>query len=157
MSKVLRSVHLTNYYHDISGGVKSNYDNLLLAANEYGRYVSLIVPGEENRVKRIGDYGKIYFVKAQRAPFFDRRYRLMLPFHYLKDGSPIREILLEEKPQMIEIYDNYSLTLMAGMIRKDYFKKLGRPMLVYFTGERFDTIFNSFVLNGRLGTWFSRR
>jgi len=154
---VLRSVHLTNYYHDISGGVKSNYDNLLLAANEYGRYVSLIVPGEENRVKRIGDYGKIYFVKAQRAPFFDRRYRLMLPFHYLKDGSPIREILLEEKPQMIEIYDNYSLTLMAGMIRKGYFKKLGRPMLVYFTGERFDTIFNSFVLNGRLGTWFSRR
>lgn len=155
--KVRKSVHITNYYHENSGGVKSNYDNLLQEANKYGRYISLIVPGEDSRVERVGDYGKIYFVQAKPAPFFDRRYRLMLPFHYLQNGSPIREILLKERPDMIEIYDNYALTLLAGVIRKGYFKKLGRPMLVYFTGERFDTIFSSFVCGGKLGKWFSRR
>ncbi|MDW8303234.1 MAG: glycosyltransferase [Acidobacteriota bacterium] len=155
--KVMRSVHITNYYHEASGGVKSNYDSLLLEANKHRRYVSLIVPGAENKVEKVGSYGKIYYVSAKPAPFFDRRYRLMLPFHYLRNGSPIREILLAEKPEMIEIYDNYALTLLAGVIRKGYFKKLGRPMLVYFTGERFDTIFSSFVCGGKLGKWFSRR
>ncbi|MFN3330606.1 MAG: glycosyltransferase, partial [Pyrinomonadaceae bacterium] len=153
----IKSVHITNYYHPSSGGVKSNYDALVQAADLYKRHVCLIVPGEADKVEKIGEYGKIYFVKAKHAPFFDRRYRLMTPLHYLQTGAPIRQILLQEMPDMIEIYDNYALTLLAGVIRKGYFKALGRPLLVYFTGERFDTIFKSFVSNGRLGHWFCRR
>ncbi len=157
MGEGVKSVHITNYYHPSSGGVKSNYDSLLQAADSYKRHVCLIVPGETDKVERVGKYGKIYFVKAKHAPFFDRRYRLMTPFHYLQTGTPIREILLQEMPDMIEIYDNYALTLLAGIIRKGYFKALGRPMLVYFTGERFDTIFKSFVSDGKLAHWFCRR
>lgn len=153
----IRSVHITNYYHESSGGVKSNYDRLLKAANRHERYVSLIVPGEEDRLEKVGDFGKIYYVAAKPAPFFDRRYRLMMPWHFLNHGTPIRKILLAERPQMIEIYDNYALTYLAGMTRMGLFARLGRPMFVYFTGERFDTIFKSFVANGRFGTWFSRR
>jgi len=153
----MRSVHITNYYHSQSGGVKSNYDALLQAADTYERQICLIVPGEDNKVEKIGKFGKIYFVKANNAPFFDRRYRLMNPIHYMQKSAPIRQILLQEMPDMIEIYDNYALTLLAGMIRKGYFKALGRPMLVYFTGERFDTIFRSFVSSGKLGHWFCRR
>ncbi|MFH4189286.1 hypothetical protein WAJ24_23230, partial [Acinetobacter baumannii] len=75
----------------------------------------------------------------------------MLPHQYLFHGSAIREALLTEKPDAIEIYDNYALTFLAGMTRKGYFRRLGRPMLLYFTGERFDTIFSSFVISGRVG------
>ena len=153
----IRSVHITNYYHEFSGGVKSNYDRLLKAANRHERYVSLIVPGEEDGLETVGDFGKIYYVAAKPAPCFDRRYRLMMPWHFLNHGTPIRKILLAERPQMIEIYDNYALTYLAGMTRMGHFERLGRPMFVYFTGERFDTIFKSFVANGRFGTWFSRR
>lgn len=154
--KIFRSVHITNYYHPHSGGVKANYDKLLQAANRHRRYVSLIVPAESDLIECVGEFGKIYHVAAKRAPLFDRRYRLMLPFHYLFHETPIRNILLDEMPEMIEIYDNYSLTFLAGMTRTGYFRKLGRPMFVYFTGERFDTIFQSFVFGGKLARWISR-
>ena len=156
-SEPIRSVHLTNYYHPASGGVKANYDRLLLAANRRRRHVSLIVPGEESRVEKFGEFGKIYFVAAPSSPFVDRRYRLMMPWHYMLTDSPIRRILLDEKPRIVEVYDNYSLTFLAGMTRMGWFHKLDRPMFVYFTGERFDTIFKTFVAGGAFGNWFSRR
>lgn len=157
LTTVQRSVHITNYYHEHSGGVKASYDKLLAAADRKGRNITLIVPGRTDRIERIGRFGKIYFVASEPSPFFDRRYRLMLPWQFLRPGTPIRRILLDERPEMIEIYDNYALTFLAGMTRMGYFKKLGNPMFVYFTGERFDTIFKSFVIGGRIGKWFSRR
>ena len=155
--RVIRSVHITNYYHSDSGGVKASYDKLLRAADRYRRHISLIVPGENSHVQSVGEFGTIYFVKAKRAPVFDRRYRVIMPTQYLFHGSAVRDILLEEKPDLIEVYDNYALIFLAGMTRMGYFKDLGRPMFVYFTGERFDTIFKTFVVGGRLGGWFSRR
>ena len=145
------SVHITNYYHDSSGGVKSNYDKLLHAAERHKRKISLIVPGEKAGLEQVNEYGRIYFVAAPHAPFIDRRYRVILPYHYLFTGSAVRRILLDENPDFIEVYDNYALTFLAGMTRMGYFRKLGRPMFVYFTGERFDTIFKTFVVGGRVG------
>jgi glycosyltransferase involved in cell wall biosynthesis len=72
-------------------------------------------------------------------------------------GSAVRNILLAEKPDIIEIYDNSVLPYIAGMTRMGWFLGLGRPMFVYFTGERFDTIFRTFVIGGRIGSWFTRR
>ena len=153
----LKSVHLTNYYHAESGGVKTNYDRLLVEANRLGRFATLIVPGETERTEDVGEFGRIRYIAARRSPIFDTRYRLMLPFEYVPSGSAIRRVLLEEKPDIIEIYDNYSLTLLAGLIRRGSFREIGRPMLVYFTGERFDTIFRSFVSDGPFGRWFPKR
>ncbi|MEZ5306222.1 MAG: glycosyltransferase [Pyrinomonadaceae bacterium] len=150
------TVHITNYYHENSGGVRTNYDRLIAAANRLKRNVVLIVPGETNELERVGEFGKIYRVAAKKSPVFDKRYRLMLPFHYLPGESPIRKILIDEMPDIIEIYDNYSLTLLAGVIRKGKLKQLNRPMLVYFTGERFDTIFKSYVSKGKIGDLFPR-
>src|SRR6478752_1815993 len=96
-----RSVHITNYYHQSSGGVKANYDKLLRAADRHRRYISLIVPGEKSEIKTVGDFGKIYFVKANPAPFFDKRYRVMMPNQYLFKGSAVRNILLKERPDFI--------------------------------------------------------
>ena len=156
-SRQLTSVHITNYYHEDSGGVKANYDKLLRAADKYRRRISLIVPGEAAREEPVGKFGKIYFVAANRAPFFDRRYRVIMPWQYLFKDSTVRRVLLKEDPDVIEVYDNYSLVFLAGMTRMGYFKRLGRPMFIYFTGERFDTIFKTFVIGGRIGGWFSRR
>ncbi len=155
--KPFKSVHITNYYHASSGGVKTNYDRLLKAANQHRRFVRLIVPGEQGNVEEIGEYGRIYYVKARPSPLFDKRYRVMMPDTYIPNEAPVRNILLAEKPDMIEIYDNYSLSLLAGIVRMGYFRQLDRPMLVYFTGERMDNLFASFVSKGRLGKWFSRR
>jgi glycosyltransferase involved in cell wall biosynthesis len=155
--KYLKSVHITNYYHKTSGGVSTSYNKLLEAAERHGRFVRLIVPAETDSVEEVNEFAKIYYVAAPSSPFFDKRYRLMMPWQYLLKDSPIRKILLAEMPDMIEVYDNYSLTFIAGMIRIGKFKRLGRPLLVYFTGERFDTIVASFVSKGRFGNWFSRR
>ena len=156
-SSLPRSTHITNYYHESSGGVKVNYDKLVQAADRHRRFISLIVPAENDSVETVGRYGKIYRVAARRAPLFDRRYRMIMPWQYLFSDSSVRKILLAEKPDIIEIYDNSVLTYLAGMTRMGWFKRLGRPLFVYFTGERFDTIFQSFVMSGRFGSWFTRR
>ena len=155
-SKQFKSVHLTNYYHPNSGGVKTNYDNLLNFANAHERYVTLVVPSEEEKLERRGEFGKIYYVPARPAPFADRRYRMIMPWQYILSKSIVRNILETEKPDMIEIYDNYSLTYLAGMFRRGRMREIGRPMLVYFTGERLDTIVRSHLSSGFFGSWLAR-
>jgi glycosyltransferase involved in cell wall biosynthesis len=154
---VIKSVHITNYYHKNSGGVSTSYNKLLEAAERNERFVRLIVPAENESVEEVNEFAKIYYVAAPSSPLFDKRYRVMMPQHYLFTDTSIRKILLDEMPDMIEVYDNSFLTYLAGMIRMNYFKKLGRPMLVYYTGERLDTIIKSFVVGGRLGKWFSQK
>ena len=152
-----RSVHITNYYHDSSGGVKANYDKLVQAADRHRRSITLIVPGDKDGVETIGEFGKVYRIAAMRAPLFDRRYRMIMPWQYLFPDAAVRKVLLAEKPDIVEIYDNTVLPYLAGMTRTGWFRRLGRPMFVYFTGERFDTIFRTFVMGGRFGGWFTRR
>jgi glycosyltransferase involved in cell wall biosynthesis len=153
----IKSVHITNYYHKQSGGISTAYNRLLEAANRHQRYVRLIVPGETSSIEDVGKYGWIYYVKAIRAPIFDKRYRLMLPFQYVPDGSPIRKILESEAPEMIEIGEKYLLSFLAGMIRMGYFKSLGRPMLVHFSCERMDDNLRAFVSGAKPFRWLARR
>ncbi len=155
LKRLAKSVHITNYYHKNSGGVSTSYNKLLDAAERHQRFIRLIVPGENDAVEEVSEFAKIYYVAAPPSPIIDKRYRLMMPWQYIQNETPIRKILLNEMPDMVEIYDNYSLTLLAGLIRKGNFKQLNRPMLVYFTGERLDTIISSFVSKGRFGKWFS--
>lgn len=154
----LKSVHITNYYHKNSGGISNSYNRLLDAANRHKRFVRLIVPGERSEVEIVGEYGKIYYVEAEPFPFFDQRYRVMQAWKtYLKSGMPIRNILTEEKPDIIEIAEKYSLSLLAGIIRMGYFSKLNRPLLVHFTCERMDDNMRSFVSGAAPFMWFARR
>ncbi len=155
----MKSVHITNYYHKTSGGISTAYNHLLDAADRHKRYVRLIVPGEESSVEEVGEYGRIYYIKAGFSPIFDKRYRLMLPWKtYLLEGAPIKTILRDEKPDIIEIGEKYTLSLMAGLLRK-YILTVGekRPMLVHLSCERMDDNMRSFVGEGRLTRWFARR
>ncbi|MBK8812668.1 MAG: glycosyltransferase [Acidobacteria bacterium] len=153
----IKSVHITNYYHKNSGGISTSFNNLLDAAARHRREVRLVVPGEESAVEQVNEFAKIYYVPAKYSPVFDKRYRVMMPWQYMVKDSPIRQILLAEMPDMIEVTDKYTLSLLGVMIRTNSFKKLGRPMLVHFSAERMDDNVGSFLTSGKLGHWFARR
>ena len=155
--KKLKSVHITNYYHKNSGGIGTAYDRLLEAANRHQRFVRLIVPGAENSREEFGEYGRIYYVKANFSPLFDKRYRLMLPWKtYIFNKAPIRRILREEQPDILEIGEKYSLSLLGGLIHKGFFKSLGRPVLVHFSCERMDDNLRAFVSGLPPFSWLAR-
>lgn len=152
----IKSVHITNFYHKNSGGISTSYNNLLAAAERHRRYIRLIVPGEKEEVEEVNEFAKIYYVPAKYSPVFDKRYRIMMPWQYMLHDSIIRKILLEEMPDMIEVTDKYTLSLLGAMIRTNNFKKLGRPMLVHFSCERMDDNIGSFLTGGRFGKRFAR-
>jgi len=153
----MKSVHITNYYHKNSGGISTSYNNLLAAAERHRRHVVLIVPGETESVEIVNEFAKIYYVPAKYSPIFDKRYRIIMPWQYLAADSIIRRILLEENPDLIEVTDKYTLSMLGAMIRTNNFKKLGRPVLVHFSCERMDDNIASFVSSGRIAEWFARR
>jgi glycosyltransferase involved in cell wall biosynthesis len=155
----MKSIHITNYYHKESGGISTAYNNLLEAANRRGRPVVLIAPAAESSVETVGEFGKIYYIKANFSPVFDKRYRLMLPWNtYIFDKSPIKAILREEKPDLIEIGEKYTISLMAGLLRKNIMT-IGesRPVLVHFSCERMDDNVASFILKGQVSRWLCRK
>ena len=156
--KTLKSVHITNYYHKNSGGISTAYNELLKAANRHRRYARLIVPGAKDEIEEVGEYGRIYYVKADFSPLFDRRYRLMLPWKtYIFNNAPIRRILREKRADIIEIGEKYTLSLLGGLIRKGFFKSLGRPLVVHYTCERMDDNLRAFVSGAKPFRWFARR
>ncbi len=124
---LFKSVHITNYYHKNSGGISTSYNNLLAAAGRHERYMRLIVPGETEAVEEVNDFAKIYYIPAKQSPIFDKRYRVMMPWQYMLNDSVIRKILLSEMPDMIEVTDKYTLSIMGAMVRLNKFKQIGRP------------------------------
>ncbi|MGD9564202.1 MAG: glycosyltransferase [Pyrinomonadaceae bacterium] len=154
----IKSVHITNYYHKNSGGISTAYNKLLEGANRHRRYVRLIVPGEKSEVEEVGTFGRIYYVKAGYSPIFDKRYRILWPWRtYFLDQSPIKTILREEKPDVIEIGEKYTLSLMAGLLRKGIMNvSEQRPMLVHFSCERMDDNVSAFIWRGRAAKRFTQ-
>jgi alpha-1,6-mannosyltransferase len=157
MSDKIKTVHLTNYYHKNSGGISTSYNNLIAAAERHKRFVRLIVPGEIEAVEDVNEFGRIYYVPARYSPIFDKRYRVMMPWQYMKTDSIIRRILLKERPDVIEVTDKYTLSIMGAMVRTNNFRKLGRPVLVHFSCERMDDNVGSFLVGGKVGNWLARR
>lgn len=147
----IKSVHITNYYHKDSGGISTAYNKILEGANRHRRHVRLIVPGEHTRTEEVGEFGKIYYVQAGHSPVFDKRYRVLWPWRtYIFDQSPIKRILREEKPDLVEIGEKYTLSLMAGLLRKGIMNvSQTRPMLVHFSCERMDDNVAAFISDGR--------
>ncbi len=153
----IKTVHLTNYYHKNSGGISTSYNALMAAAGRHKRQMRLIVPGETEAVEEVNDYAKIYYIPAKQSPVFDKRYRIIMPWQYMPDGSLIRKILMDEMPDLIEVTDKYTLSMMGAMIRIGKFKQLNRPVLVHFSCERMDDNIGSFLSKGKIGKWFARR
>ena len=129
----------------------------MAAAARHRRFVRLIVPGETEAVEEVNEFAKIYYVPARQSPILDKRYRVMMPWQYMANDSIIRRILLAEMPDMIEVTDKYTLSMLGAMIRMGKFKQLGRPLLVHFSCERMDDNIGAFLSGGGIGKWLARR
>ena len=80
-----------------------------------------------------------------------------MPWQYMPSGSPLRAILMAEMPDIIEVTDKYTLSMLGAMIRKNKFRQLNRPMLVHFSCERTDDNIASFMTKKPYGRWLARR
>ncbi|HXG90350.1 MAG TPA: glycosyltransferase [Vicinamibacterales bacterium] len=157
----VRTLHLTNAYHPTSGGIRTFYRALLDGANARHREMRLVVPGPFDDREEVGDFGRIYYLKARSAPAFDRRYRVILPSAYLANanGALVR-ILQDERPDLVEICDKYSLFYLAGMLRKEWLPRVPRPILVGVSCERMDDNLRAYLgreaLSRRFARWYLR-
>lgn len=153
----IKTLHLTNAYHPTSGGVRTFYRAMLDRANAERRRMRLIVPGEHDDVEDVGGFGRIYFVRSDPAPAFDRRYRMIRPPPYLRQTGRLRDILRCEQPDLIEICDKYSLCHLAALLRRRFVHGVRRPVLVGLSCERMDDNVAAYLAAGAAGRAFARR
>jgi alpha-1,6-mannosyltransferase len=154
----ITSLHVTNAWHSQSGGIRTFYRALLAGAAGAGRRVVLVVPGDRTAVDDHGPHGCIYTVAAPRAPAFDRRYRVLYPHCFLPglDG-PLTRIVGDERPDVLEICDKYSLPYFAALLRKGLLRGVARPpLLVGLSCERFDDNLAAYVAGGAVARAFTR-
>jgi alpha-1,6-mannosyltransferase len=153
----IKTLHITNAYHNASGGIRAFYRAMVEAANRRGRLMRLVVPGERSEVEEVGSYGRIYHVAARQAFLFDNRYRLLMPATYLPPfRGELWRILRDEQPNLIEVCDKYSVHWLAGLLRRGWISGLRRPPLVGMSCERMDDNVEAFLGRSRAGRLWSR-
>lgn len=152
----LKSIHLTNAWHANSGGIRTFYLALLEAAARRKHFMRMIVPGEEDRVEDVSEYGRIYYLKTARAPL-SPEYRMLYPPLYLNPKGSIPRILREERPDLIEINDKYTLPYLSGLIRIGKHPAIDwRPTMIGLSCERMDENMRAYLLKNRAAQAFTR-
>ena len=152
----IKTLHITNFYHGSSGGIRTFYRALLAAADRNRRHVRVVVPGNEDSIEDVGAFGRIYTLAAPRAPFVDSRYRLLLPHLYaLPHESKLKKILRCEAPQLVEICDKYTLCFLPSLLRKSWWPGVTPPVMVGLSCERMDDNLHAYVVGGSLGRRFA--
>lgn len=153
----MRTLHLTNFWHSTSGGVATFYRALTEAANRRGHLLRLVVPSEKDRIEQIGDFVRIYHLRAAPAPL-NPHYRLLRPRLFLRPGGPIPRILRLEKPDLVEICDKYTLNYLGALLRKRLVPGLAwRPVVVGLSCERLDVNAAVYLGASRLSEFLARR
>jgi alpha-1,6-mannosyltransferase len=152
----IKTLHITNYYHASSGGIRTFYRALLEAANLQRRYVRVVVPGPQASVEEVGRFGRLYTIAAPRSRFFDSNYRLLLPHLYaFPYDSELRQVLRQERPDLVEICDKYTLCFLPSVLRRRWIKGSCPSAIVGLSCERLDDNVSAFVASGRLGRLLS--
>src|SRR5262245_11075853 len=153
----IKTLHITNAWHRTSGGINTFYRAILEGAGRRQRQIRIVVPGEKDLVEEVGEFGRIFHVRSPRAPFFDRRYRLLLPHTYLPPfGKRLQKILRTEMPDLVEVCDKYSVSWIAGLLRRGWLPGVERPVLVGMSCERMDDNISAFLSSGSAGKRWSR-
>jgi alpha-1,6-mannosyltransferase len=141
----IKTLHLTNSWHETSGGIATFYRALVAEANLRGQEIRLVVPGETDRIEEIGEFAKIYHVKSRKAPM-NTRYRMIFPNQFLPGGSTLQRIVTAERPDLVEICDKYTLTYFGALLRRGLLRGLDvRPAVVGLSCERMDDNFRSYI------------
>jgi len=141
----VKTLHLTNSWHETSGGIATFYRALMEQANRRGHCIRLVVPDKTDWVEQVGEFGKIYHVEAPAAPL-NPTYRAIYPSQYLGAGSKLQNILAAERPDLVEICDKYTLNYFAALLRKRLLPAIEfRPTVVGLSCERMDDNFHSYL------------
>jgi alpha-1,6-mannosyltransferase len=152
----VKTLHLTNSWHPTSGGIAVFYRELMAAANRRGHQMRLIVPAAQDGIEDVGPCGRIYRIAAPVAPL-NPSYRVMYPREFLTSASRIQRILMEERPDVVEICDKYNLNYLGALIRLRLMEKAEtRPLVVGFSCERMDDNIAAYLGGGAFTRWFSR-
>jgi len=121
-----------------------------------GHLVRLVVPSDKTDVVEESRYARIYYIEAPCAPL-NPAYRLVMPNRYLWPRTAIRRILQEERPDLVEICDKYTLPYLGGLLRKPFLSRLPfRPTVVCLSCEPMDDNVEAYLHLGRAGRAFSR-
>ncbi len=152
----LKTLHLTNAWHKESGGIGTFYRALLDAANERGHFLRLVVPGAVSRVEEAGPFGRIYSIRAPYAPL-NQKYRLLYPHRFLFPGSAIQRILNQERPDLIEVSEKYTMPYLSGLLRVQSLQGVKfRPTTIGLTCERMDENMAAYLSGSRAAAGFCR-
>lgn len=116
----------------------------------------LVVPGERTYVEKAGDFGLIYHLAAPLAPL-DHNYRLIYPQRFLFPHTAIQRILNEERPDVLEIGEKYTLPYLGGLVRTGRLPGVRvRPVVIGSSHERMDENMAAWLSSGTWAKDFSR-
>jgi len=152
----IKTIHLTNNWHSESGGVATFYRQMLEAAELRARFMRLVVPAAASHVEEHGRFGRIYHVAGTPAPL-SPGYWMIMPGQYLWPRSPLRRILAQERADLVECCDKYTLNYLAALLRRGWL--LGRhyrPAVVGLSCERMDRNMALYVSGSRAALSFCR-
>jgi alpha-1,6-mannosyltransferase len=130
-------MHVTNCWHSESGGIATFYRELLKSAERLRRPIRMVVPGPESREETLGEFAKLYYV-AGAPSRLSPGYWVIMPKSYLLPHSPLRRILADERPNLVEICDKYTLNYLAALLRREWLVGGYRPAVVALSCERMD-------------------
>jgi alpha-1,6-mannosyltransferase len=152
----IKTLHLTNCWHSESGGISTFYRELLRGAARHERQIRLVVPGTCNRVEDCGSFAKIYHVQG-RPSRLSPGYRLLMPHQFLLPHAPLREILDDERPELVECCDRYTLNYLAGALRRGWLMGHSyRPAVVGLQCERMDDNMATYITRRPVAKSFCR-
>jgi glycosyltransferase involved in cell wall biosynthesis len=128
----------------------------LRAAEAERTHTALVVPAERDGFEEIGEYGRIYQVRAPRAPL-NPSYRLLMPHRYATRSTRIAQILRREQPDLVEISEKYSLPYLAGLLRRGWLPGYRRrPTVIGLSCERMDDNVAAYFHAGRRARAWTR-
>jgi len=150
----VKTLHLTNSWHEKSGGVATFYRALITEANRRRHIIRLVVPAAESRVEECGEFGRIYHLRAPRS-LLNPSYRTIYPTQFLSSRSKLQEILSAERPDLVEICDKYTLNYLGPLLRERLLPAVDfRPVVVGLSCERMDDNFGTYVGQAPLAKQF---
>lgn len=132
----MKILHLANFYHSTSGGIKTYLDNKRKYFAQVGLPFRLVIPGEIDSVEQHDSAAVFYRVGANPAPF-NPLYRLIWNLH------AVHQIVKLEKPDILEVNDKFTLALLSY-----YYRKIAKSIpIVGFHHERLDVNLSLYLGN----------
>ena len=134
----MKILHLANFYHPKSGGIKTYLDAKRRFFEDRGLPFRLVVPDEMDGIERAAPDTVVYRLGSPRAPF-NSLYRIIVNL------GTLHGIVRREKPDMLEVNDKFTLAALSFFYRKVqkrlpiagfHHERLDVNMSLYFPGNK---------------------